>query len=150
MCVSSYIPASCASTEYFLYASQKLPEFFYGKKHVLLVEDNPLLQYLHSLWLEQLGYEVTVVDSGEAALEKSLSDYNAVLMDLDLPGIDGVTTTQQLFCNNPTLNIPVIACSTHPASEMKKACIAAGMSDYCQKPVSPALLSQTLTTYIVN
>ena len=137
------------SAVHFLFASQSLPDFSACKKHVLLVEDNPLLQHIHSLWLEQLGYEVSVVGSGEAALAEVLSDYDAVLMDLDLPGDDGITTTKKILKKNPLLNLPVIACTSHPEADMKNACIAAGMVGYLQKPISPALLAKTLTTHLI-
>ena len=141
--------ASLPSAANFLYASQELLNFSARKKYVLLVEDNPLLQHIHSLWLEQLGYSVTIVGSGEAALVEIMSDYDAVLMDLDLPGDNGITTTQKLFKKNPLLNTPIIACTSHPEADMKNACIAAGMVGYLQKPISPALLAQSLTTHLI-
>ena len=147
---TSYIsaPYGVTSTANFLYAAQKLSDFSARKKHVLLVEDNLFLQHIHSTWLEELHYEVTVVGSGEAALQKFLSDYDAVLMDLDLPGDNGVITTQKLLRKNPTVKIPIIACTTHPESKMKDACISAGMVGYLQKPVSPARLAQFLTIHL--
>ena len=142
--------ASQPSAAHFLFASQSsLPDFSACKKHVLLVEDNPLLQHIHSLWLEQLGYEVTVVGSGEAALQEVISDYDAVLMDLDLPGDDGITTTQKLLKKNPLLNLPVIACTSHPEADMKNACLSAGMAGYLQKPISPARLAHVLKTHLI-
>ncbi len=141
--------ASQPSAAHFLFASQSLPDFSACKKHVLLVEDNPLLQHIHSLWLEQLNYEVTVVASGEAALLELMSDYDAILMDLDLPGDDGITTTQKLLKKNPLLNLPVIACTSHPEADMKNACLSAGMAGYLQKPTSPARLAQALTTHLI-
>lgn len=141
--------ASQPSAAHFLFASQSLPDFSACKKHVLLVEDNPLLQHIHSVWLEDLNYEVTVVGSGEAALQEVISDYDAVLMDLDLPGDDGITTTQKLLKKNPQLNLPVIACTSHPEADMKNACMAAGMIGYIQKPISPVRLAHALTTYLI-
>ncbi len=138
--------ASLPSAAHFLYASQSLPDFSACKKHVLLVEDNPLLQHIHSLWLEQLGYEVSVVDSGEAALQEIMSDYDAILMDLDLPGDDGITTTQKLLKKN---SLPIIACTSHSEAVMKDACINAGMIGYLQKPISPARLAHALTTHLI-
>ena len=149
MRTSYHSTVSQPSTAHFLFASQSLPDFSACKKHVLLVEDNPLLQHIHSLWLEQLGYEVTVVGSGEAALQEVISDYDAILMDLDLPGDDGITTTQKLLKKNPLLNLPVIACTSHPEADMKNACIAAGMIGYMQKPISPARLAHALTTHLI-
>lgn len=149
MLTSSYFSTGSTQSEaHFLYASQMLPQFSARKKHVLLVEDNPLLQHLHTLWLKQLSYDVTVVASGEAALSEVLSDYDLVLMDIDLPGDNGIVTTQKLLTQNPRLNLPFIACTSHPEADMKDACISAGMVGYLQKPISPALLAQSLTMYL--
>lgn len=149
MRVSSYISTSCTpSAANFLYAAQELSEPSVGRKHILLVEDNPVLQHIHSLWLQDLNYDVTAVNSGEAALAECLSDYDAVLMDLDLPGDDGITTTKKLFRKNSSLTIPVIACTTYAESEMKESCLKAGMVDYLQKPISPARLAQLLKKYV--
>ena len=146
MSISSYTQAPQASTTDFLFASQQILDFAKRKKHILLVEDNPLLQHFHSLWLEDLNYDITVVDSGEDALAKNLSNYDLVLMDLDLPGADGITTTKALL---KKIKIPVIACTSHAASEMKDACISAGMVGYLQKPISLSLLKKTLATHSI-
>lgn len=149
MRISSYFSAPCASSAAnFLYAAQEVSAPYVRKKYILLVEDNPVLQHIHSLWLQDLNYGVTVANSGEAALAECLSDYDAVLMDLDLPGDNGITTTQKLFRKNSSLNIPVIACTTYAESEMKKSCLKAGMVDYLQKPISPARLAQLLKKYV--
>lgn len=149
MRISSYTSTAFRpSTADFLFASQEIPNFTVCKKQILLVEDNPLLQHIHALWLEQLNYGVTVVSSGEAALAEKISDYQAILMDLDLPGDDGITTTQKLFKRTPQLNIPVIACTSHPEVDMKNACISAGMVGYLQKPISSAQLAHSLKTVL--
>ena len=132
----------------FIYASKKLTHCAACKKHILLVEDNPLLQHIHSLWLKDLDYAVTVVDSGAAALAEVLADYDAVLMDLDLPDDNGVSLTKKLKAKNPKLTIPVIACTTYDEAEMKATCLSSGMVDYLQKPISPARLAHSLKTHL--
>lgn len=145
MRASCYTSASLPSTPHFLHAPQEFLNFSARKKHILLVEDNSLLQELHSLWLEQLGYEVTVTGSGEEALKEISLNYDAVLMDLDLPGDNGIVTTQKIL---KKMNIPVIACTSHLETEMRDACISAGMVDYLQKPISPEILSHCLNNYL--
>lgn len=150
MHISSCFSATSVTplTTKFLGCAQKCTKFSIGKRHLLLVEDNLMLQHIHSMWLEQLGYDVTVVDSGEAALTECLVDYDAVLMDIDLPGDNGIATTQKLQQKNPKLNIPIIACTTHAEAEMKAMCLAAGMVDYLQKPTSRAQLAQSLEIHL--
>ncbi|MES2203888.1 MAG: response regulator [Pseudomonadota bacterium] len=146
---SSYIPAvSQPTSANFTCKPPELCEWATRKKHILIVEDNPLLQHFHSMWLNDLGYAVTVVDAGEDALRKNLANYDLVLMDLELPGDDGITITQKLLKNNPQLNLPVVACTSHAEADMKAACIAAGMVGYLQKPISPTLLERSLKAYL--
>lgn len=134
----------------FPFSSQELDELAVHKAHILLVEDNPVLQYLHRQFLEQAGYHVTLAASGEEALERFDAHFDAILMDIDLPGMDGITTTQALRNTHPHLNIPVIACTTHSESEMKAACLSAGMIDYLQKPVSVTGLSHCLHLHLAK
>ena len=149
MRISSYFSVPCVSSAAkFFYAAQALSEPSVSKKHILLVEDNPVLQHIHSLWLKDLDYNVTVVDSGAAALAEVLADYDAVLMDLDLPDDNGVSLTKKLKAKNPKLTIPVIACTTYDEAEMKATCLSSGMVDYLQKPISPARLAQSLKTHL--
>jgi len=120
------------------------------KAIILLVEDNPLLQYLHKNWLEQLGYEVTVAGSGEEALEQLNNYFDVIFMDIDLPGANGVATTHALFQKHPRLKAAVIACSSHAESEMKADCFSAGMVDYLQKPISLSKLDATLKFHLAQ
>lgn len=146
MHASCYISASQPTTAHHLLLSpQEFSNFTARKKHILLVEDNSLLQHLHSLWLKELGYEVTVTGSGEEAIKEISLNYDAVLMDLDLPGDSGIVTTQKIL---KKINIPIIACTSHLETEMRDTCISAGMIDYLQKPISTEILSHSLNTYL--
>lgn len=118
------------------------------KQTVLLVEDNPLLQYIHGHWLQKLGYEVTIVSSGEEALTQTLDQFMAVLMDIDLPGIDGIYTTEMMKQKNPNASTPIIACTTHEEENIKAACFSVGMADYLQKPISLERLKTCLKEHI--
>ncbi|MBP9727396.1 MAG: response regulator [Gammaproteobacteria bacterium] len=116
---------------------------------VLLVEDNPMLQYLHRSFLEELGYSVDIATSGEMALALFHEDYQLVLMDIDLPGMNGIETVRALFKNFPEHAVPIIACTSHEKTELQSACFSVGMVDYLQKPVSSARLQQTLAAHMV-
>jgi CheY-like chemotaxis protein/HPt (histidine-containing phosphotransfer) domain-containing protein len=116
---------------------------------VLLAEDNPVNQKLASRLLQRLGAEVEVAVNGIEVL-RALRDahFDVVLMDCQMPQMDGYEATRQLRdpaggARNP--NIPVIALTAHALATDRVKCLAAGMNDYVTKPINPVQLQQALT-----
>lgn len=104
-----------------------------GALKILLAEDNPTTQSLISIVLEQMGYDLTIVDNGQAAvdfLEKERVDL--ILMDCQMPKLDGYMATAQLRANG--LKTPIIALTAYARAEDEEECLAAGMSDFLSKP----------------
>jgi signal transduction histidine kinase/CheY-like chemotaxis protein len=106
---------------------------------VLLAEDNPISQKLVKRYLEKIGYEVTAVETGTAVLEKLSQDtYDLVLMDIQMPGMDGIETTGRIrkcpVGKNRT-DIPIIAVTAHAMKGDKEKFLVVGMNDYITKPV---------------
>jgi CheY-like chemotaxis protein/two-component sensor histidine kinase/HPt (histidine-containing phosphotransfer) domain-containing protein len=101
---------------------------------ILLVEDNLHNQILAKTFLEKNHAEVDIAGNGLVALEK-LNDnlYEIILMDVQMPVMDGVSTTQNIRQKMES-NIPIIGCSAHSLSSEKVACLEAGMNDYITKP----------------
>ncbi len=116
---------------------------------ILLAEDNQVNQKLATRLLQRLGAEVQVVVNGIEVLQALRdSDFHAVLMDCQMPQMDGYEATRQLRnpetrARNP--NIPVIALTAHALATDRVKCLAAGMNDYLTKPINPAQLQQALT-----
>ena len=115
---------------------------------VLVVEDNPINQLLVRRQLGRLGYDAIVVDNGAAALE-AFPDAGAevVLMDWQLPGIDGLETTRRLrqweqSAGRP--RTPVVALTASALPGDRDRCLAAGMDDFIAKPVSIGTLGATV------
>jgi len=120
---------------------------FRGLK-ILLVEDDYVCRTLLEKVLKIEGMEVTAVSSGEAALDFffKVQDIDLILMDIQLPGIDGIETTQKIksFQADKNLNIPVIAI-TALASQWKNDCFfPEGFSEYLPKPVDMNLLFEVI------
>jgi PAS domain S-box-containing protein len=115
---------------------------------VLLAEDNPVNQKLAVRLLQKLGAEVRVAVNGVEALQALRdADFDAVLMDCQMPELDGYETTRRVrsgagAVRNPT--IPVIALTAHALATDRSKCLAAGMSDYLTKPINPNHLHQCL------
>jgi CheY-like chemotaxis protein len=116
---------------------------------ILLAEDNLVNQKLAMRLLQKLGADVRVVNNGIAVLQALReADFDAVLMDCQMPQMDGYEATRQLrrgerSVRNP--QIPVIALTAHAMATDRAKCLAAGMNDYLTKPINPAHLRQALT-----
>ena len=104
---------------------------------ILYVEDNDDNVYMLKMRLELLDeFEVVVADDGEKGCEAAVSEKpDIILMDLDLPVIDGWEATRRLKANPETRQIPVIALSAHALAGSREKALAAGCDEFDTKPV---------------
>lgn len=116
---------------------------------VLVVEDNVFNQKLMVKMLKKLGIESDTADSGKQALQLLESKpYDLVLMDIQMPEMDGVETTKLIRqSSNPFRNIPIIALTANVMAEDRNIYLTAGMNDYISKPIIPEALVQVLQQY---
>jgi PAS domain S-box-containing protein len=127
-------------------ASQAL---VYSGTRILLAEDNPVNQKLAKRLLERLGAEVHIAGDGVEALRALReSVFDAVLMDCQMPQMDGYEATRQIRnsesgVKNP--HVPVIALTAHALATDRTKCLAAGMNDYLTKPIDPSQLQLALS-----
>ncbi len=112
---------------------------------VLLVEDNDMNQQVATELLESAGAVVTVADHGGIAV-KILEDgpqppaFDIVLMDLQMPVMDGFTATRTLRANPRFAALPIVAMTAHALVEERERCLQAGMNDHLTKPIDPDAL----------
>ncbi len=115
---------------------------------VLLVEDNPLNQIVARLFLERLGLQVSLADDGLRAVELVRQHrpryYAAVLMDVHMPGMDGLQATRQIHALPGCAALPVIGLSAAAMPEDRASCLQAGMVDHVAKPVTLEQLESAL------
>jgi signal transduction histidine kinase/CheY-like chemotaxis protein len=123
-------------------APQPAPLATPRKLRVLVAEDNAINQRLVVALLRKAGHDATVVENGHQAVAAVRDgDYEAVLMDVQMPNLDGVEATRQIRTLPPPQNqIPIIALTAHAMSGAKEEYLAAGMDDFVAKPIEPALL----------
>jgi signal transduction histidine kinase/CheY-like chemotaxis protein/HPt (histidine-containing phosphotransfer) domain-containing protein len=122
---------------------------FQGK--VLLVEDNRTNQLLAQIILKRLGLEVITVEDGLAALDSSASEsFDLILMDLEMPGIDGYETTRRLRAREQGQGqrTTVVALTAHALEEDRRRCEEAGMDGYLTKPFVLATLQGALQQFL--
>ncbi|MEN6350869.1 MAG: response regulator [Syntrophomonas sp.] len=119
-----------------------------GKK-ILVVEDNSINQQVAGEILRNAGMSVTMADNGRKALGIIGRDsFDAVLMDLQMPEMDGFETTRVLRSMPEYVNLPIIAMTAHAMSGDRERCLQAGMDDHTPKPVDPQNLISTLNKWI--
>ncbi|MBX6367188.1 MAG: PAS domain S-box protein [Rhodospirillales bacterium] len=117
---------------------------------ILLAEDNPINQRVAVALLEALGCSVDVVGDGREALEAvQRGAYDAVLMDMMMPGMDGLEATRAIRAlDEERAGVPVIALTANAFAEDRAACEAAGMSGFVTKPVTAATLHEALAAVL--
>lgn len=112
---------------------------------ILVVEDDWANQRVLELLLRQFGYLPTIVDNGTDALARACSGpWALVLMDIQMPGLDGRETTRLIRRHLAGRRLPIVAFSGNVRPEAKRACLAAGMDDFLSKPLTADTLLQCL------
>ncbi len=121
---------------------------------ILLVEDQPMNQQIACGMLATLGIELVVAEHGEQALERAAQmlaqagRIDAILMDIQMPGMSGYECCQRLRAQADMAGVPIIAMTAYAMSEERKQCIAAGMNDHIAKPVDFQQLVTVLQRWI--
>ena len=115
--------------------------------HVLVVEDSPDNQDLIAKYLIKAGATVEVVDNGLMAVQKALTDsYDLILMDVQMPIMDGLTATKKL--RGEGYKQPIVNITANAMKEDKDKCMEAGADDYLTKPVDVSRFYKVLQTYL--
>ncbi len=116
---------------------------------VLVVEDNEMNRDMLSRRLQRRGYDVVMSVDGEDGVSKARSESpDIILMDMDLPVLDGWAATQMLKASPETQSIPVIALTAHAMAGDREKALDAGCDDYDTKPVEFARLIQKIETLL--
>ena len=120
---------------------------------LLLVEDNLVNQKVVLAILRKKGYHIEVANHGREALNKlelPEAAYNLILMDVQMPILDGLETTRAIRRDERWQNVPIIAMTAHAMNGDRERCLQAGMDAYISKPVQPAHLISTIEKQLAN
>ena len=121
---------------------------------ILVAEDNPTNQEVVLAILNKFGYRAHVVaDGAQALMALERADYDIVLMDCLMPGIDGYEATRRIRQRNPQARnhgIPIVALTADVMEGDRDKCLAAGMSDYLAKPIQPQQLADALAKWLAS
>jgi PAS domain S-box-containing protein len=127
------------------------PKRFHKAIRILVAEDNPVNQMVAIGMLEKLGYRADAVASGKEAIDAlEHIRYDIVLMDCQMPEMDGYEATAAIRNNGPRgrSGIPIVAMTANAMKGDREKCLAAGMNDYVTKPISTKLLDSVLQKWI--
>ena len=107
-------------------------------KKILVVEDNKINMYLSCRILKSSGYEVIEARSGEEGVELAIKEKpDLIIMDIQLPGIDGLETTKRIRESEANGEIPIIALTSYAMAGDRKKALKAGCTGYIEKPINP-------------
>ncbi len=116
-----------------------------GKPLILIADDRPGSRELLRAVLERSGYQVIEAEDGEQALAQARShNPRLILLDLQMPGLDGYQVLQQLQADPALRNVPVLALTASAMRGDREKILAAGFTDYLAKPAGPELLRETV------
>jgi CheY-like chemotaxis protein len=116
---------------------------------ILLAEDNEINQQVASELLEKEQLMVSIANNGKEAVEAVANwDYDVVLMDIQMPELNGYETTQEIKKNEQYKNLPIIAMTAHAMASDHEKCLEAGMVDVITKPIDPDKMFATLLKWI--
>jgi hypothetical protein len=127
---------------------QRLQHEYRGAR-ILLAEDEPINREVALCLLEDTGLKVDVAADGQAALEQARHNrYALILMDMQMPRLNGVEATRAIRADSLNRETPILAMTANAFNEDRQACMAAGMNDHLPKPVEPEVLFQTVFKWL--
>lgn len=151
-CLATVLGAAGAGENIPLITRHRLSEARRGRARILAAEDNPVNQLVIRRVLEKLGFRADVVSNGKEAVDAlSAEPYDLILMDVQMPELDGLEATRIIRSGEtgaPNPGLPIIAMTAHALKGDRDRCLEAGMDDYVTKPVDPARLLEVLEKWL--
>ncbi|MHB1372343.1 MAG: PAS domain-containing hybrid sensor histidine kinase/response regulator [Thauera sp.] len=118
-------------------------------RRILLAEDNPVNREVAATILRETGATVDTAENGQEAVDMAkASHYDLILMDLQMPVMDGITATRLLRSSDAFRDLPIVAMTANAFAEDRKLCIDAGMNDHIPKPVEPDVLCEKVARWV--
>ena len=119
------------------------------KARILLIEDNVQNRYLATFLLEQNGFEVIQAENGPAGLELAARERpDLILLDIQLPGMDGHAVARALKADPVLKSIPIVAVTSYAMVGDREKCLASGAEGYVEKPINPETFVAEISRFL--
>jgi hypothetical protein len=123
----------------------------YRSARILLVEDEPVNREVQLIVLEDIGWRIDTAEDGQQALDMAaVNDYQLILMDMQMPVMNGLDATRAIRQLPNRQTVPILAMTANAFAEDREACLAAGMNDFLTKPVVPEKLFEVLLKWLTR
>ncbi|HYA88964.1 MAG TPA: response regulator [Nitrospirota bacterium] len=120
-------------------------------KKILVVEDNEKNMYLICYIIESMGHLPIKAATGEEGVEIAAKEQpDLILMDIQLPGIDGLEATRQIRASRASASIPIIAITSYAMTGDRERLLTAGCNGYIEKPINPETIMAELNVYLAE
>jgi CheY-like chemotaxis protein len=116
---------------------------------ILIIEDNEQNLYLETFILQQNGHEIIQARTGESGIALAAqSSPDLILLDIQLPGMDGYMVAEELRKNTRIANIPIIAVTSYAMTGDRERVLEAGCTGYIEKPINPETFNAEITQFL--
>jgi CheY-like chemotaxis protein len=120
-------------------------------KRILVVEDNERNMYLITFILEKMGHAALRAVTGEEGVEMAVRERpDLILMDIQLPGIDGLEATKRIRASAAAREIPIVAVTSFAMAGDRERLLAAGCNGYIEKPIDPETIMDQIASFLVE
>jgi len=118
-------------------------------KRILVVEDNDRNMYLICFILERMGHETIRAETGEAGVELAIREKpDLILMDIQLPGIDGQEATRRIRLSDEGKDVPIVAITSHAMTGDRERLLNVGCTGYIEKPINPETIMREIASFL--
>lgn len=119
------------------------------KKKVLIIEDNENNRYLETVLMEHAGFTVVHAENGKKGIEAAVREMpDIILMDIQMPEMDGYETTERILADEALRDIPVLGVSSYALSGDREKALAMGFAGYIEKPINPTTFADEVRRHL--
>jgi CheY-like chemotaxis protein len=116
---------------------------------ILIIEDNENNLYLETFILQKNGHEIIQASNGEAGIARAAQELpDLILLDIQLPGMDGYTVAEELRKHPAIVNTPIVAVTSYAMTGDRERILAAGCTSYIEKPINPDTFHEEVAQFL--
>jgi len=120
-----------------------------GRHKILIVDDFDDTRHLLRTWLERKGFEVIEAQNGNEAIDQAQAQSpDLIIMDLEMPELDGLSATRKIRNELNLVGVPIVAVSAYGAEQFREPSLSAGCNEYVSTPFEPAELERLIRSYL--